>query len=56
VGSNPVELTGFFNLSNPSSHSMAKPLIKIITRNLRGDKVMPARKANNLTTICVLIG
>jgi hypothetical protein len=46
----------FFNLSNSSSHTMAlrttKPLKKMSTRNLPGDKKRPARRADNLVTIC----
>jgi hypothetical protein len=40
VGSIPDEVTGFFNLPNPSSHPMAlgltQPLTKMSTKYLRG--------------------
>jgi hypothetical protein len=46
----------FFNLPNPSSRTMAlgstQPLIKMDTRNLPAGKNRPARRANNLATIC----
>jgi hypothetical protein len=47
---------GFFNLRNPSSRTIAvgltQPLTEMNTRNLPGGKGCPARKADNLTTIC----
>jgi hypothetical protein len=46
----------FFNLPNPSSHSMAlgstQLLTEMSTRNLPGGEVWPVRKADNLTAIC----
>jgi hypothetical protein len=50
AGSNPDEVD-FFNLSDPSSHTMAstQPLTEMSTRNILGGKGRPARKANNLT-------
>jgi hypothetical protein len=43
-------------LPNPSSLTMAlgstQPLTEMSTRNLRGGKKRPARKAGNLTAIC----
>jgi hypothetical protein len=46
----------FFNLPNPSSHTMTlgstQPLTEMSTRNLPGGKGRPARKADNLTVIC----
>jgi hypothetical protein len=55
----PVEVIGFFNSPNPSSRNMAlgstHPLTEMSTRNLPGGKGRPARKADNLTAICVLI-
>jgi hypothetical protein len=46
----------FFNLPNSSSRIMAlgsiQPLTEMSTRNLSGGKGRPARKADNLTTIC----
>jgi hypothetical protein len=46
----------FFNLPNPSNRTMAlgstQPLTEMSTRNLSGVKGLPARKADNLTTIC----
>jgi hypothetical protein len=56
AGSIPDEVIGFFNGPNPPSRSMAlwstQPLTEMSTRNLPGGKVMPARKADNLTAIC----
>jgi hypothetical protein len=55
-GSNPDEISGFFNWPNPSSYSMVlgstQPLIEMSTRNLSGGKERPVRKADNLTAIC----
>jgi hypothetical protein len=52
----PDEVTGFFNLPNPSSRTMAlgstQPLTEMNTTNLPGGKGRPARKADNLTAIC----
>jgi hypothetical protein len=46
----------FFNLSNPSSRTMAQgsiqPLTKMNTRNLHGGKKRPARRADNLSAVC----
>jgi hypothetical protein len=46
AGSIPDEVTGFFDLPNPSSRSMAlgstQPLTEISTRNLPGGKGRPA--------------
>jgi hypothetical protein len=46
----------FFNLHNPSSRTMApgstQPLTEMSTRNLPEGKGLPARKADNFTTIC----
>jgi hypothetical protein len=48
----------FFNLPNPSSHTIAlgstQLLTKLGTRNLPGAKGQPACSADNLTAICVL--
>jgi hypothetical protein len=48
----------FFNLPNPSSLTMAlgstQPLREMSTRNLPGGKKRPARRADNLATMCVL--
>jgi hypothetical protein len=56
AGSIPDDVTGFFNLSNPSSRTMAlestQTLTEISTRNLPGGKGWQARKADNLTAIC----
>jgi hypothetical protein len=50
----PDELD-FFNLSNPSSRTMAvwstQPLIEMSTRNIPGGKKRPARRADNLAAI-----
>jgi hypothetical protein len=47
----------FFNWPNSSSRTMAlgstQPLTQMSTRNLPGGKGRPARKADNLTAICV---
>jgi hypothetical protein len=55
AGSIPDEAIGlFFNLSNPSSRTMAhgstQPLIEMSTRNLSGGEGRPERKA--ITVIC----
>jgi hypothetical protein len=54
VGSSSDEIE-FFNLHNPSSHTMAlksiQSLTEISTRNLHRGKGRPARKADNLTAI-----
>jgi hypothetical protein len=46
----------FFNLSNPSSRTMAlgltQPLTEMSTTNLPGGKKRPARRADNLAAIC----
>jgi hypothetical protein len=53
----PVEVD-FFNLRNLSNRTMAlgttQPLTEVSTRNLRGYKKRPARKADSLTAICEL--
>jgi hypothetical protein len=58
AGSSPDEVD-FFNLPNPSSRTVAlgstQPLTEMNTRNLPGGKGLPARKADNLTTIGELI-
>jgi hypothetical protein len=52
----PMRLLGFFNLPNPSSHTMGLrlilPLTDMSTRNLLGGKGRPVRKADSLTAIC----
>jgi hypothetical protein len=52
----PDEVTGLFNLPNPSSRTMAlrstQPLTEMSTRKLPGGKGGPARKADNLTAVC----
>jgi hypothetical protein len=44
---------------NPSSHTLAlgstQPLTEMSTRNLPGEKGLPARKADNITAICQAI-
>jgi hypothetical protein len=56
VGSIPDDVIGFFNLSNPSSRTMAlgstQPLTEMSTKKIPGGKGLPARKADNLTAIC----
>jgi hypothetical protein len=55
-GSIPDEVIKFFNLANPSSHTMAlgstQPLTEISKRNLPECKRWPAGKADNITSIC----
>jgi hypothetical protein len=53
----PMRLLDFsIGLTNPSNCTMAleltQPLTEMSIRNLSGDKVQPAHKADNLTTIC----
>jgi hypothetical protein len=59
MGSIPDEVIGFLNWTNTSSRTMAlgstRPLTEMSTRNLPGGKGRPARKADNLTAICVSI-
>jgi hypothetical protein len=56
AGSNPDEVSVFFNCPKPSSRTMAlcstQPLTEMSTRNPSGCKGWPARKAGNLTTSC----
>jgi hypothetical protein len=59
AGRSPVRVPDemdFFNLSNPSSHTMAlgstQPLTEMSTRNLPVGKKGPARRADNLAAIC----
>jgi hypothetical protein len=53
----PDEVIGFLNLPNPSSRTMSlgstQRLTEMSTRNLPVGKGLPARRADNLTTICV---
>jgi hypothetical protein len=58
AGRSPVRVldeVDFFNLSNPSSRTMAlgstQPLTEMSTGNLHGGKGRMARKADNLTAI-----
>jgi hypothetical protein len=60
AGRSPVQVpdeVDFFNSPNPSSRTMAQgstqPLTKMCTRNLPGGKKRPARRADNLSAICV---
>jgi hypothetical protein len=56
AGSIPCEVIGFFILHNPFWSSVAlgstQPLTEMSTRDFPGDKGLPARKADNLTSIC----
>jgi hypothetical protein len=59
AGRSPVRIpdkVDFFSLPNPSSRIMAlesiQPLTKMSTRNLPGGKKRPARRADNLASIC----
>jgi ABC-type hemin transport system ATPase subunit len=49
------EVDFFFNLSNPTSHTMAlvstQPLTEMSTRNLTGGKKQPVHRADNLAAI-----
>jgi hypothetical protein len=49
------EVTRFFNSPNPSNRTMVlgstQPLTEMSTRNLRGGKLRPKRKADNLAAI-----
>jgi hypothetical protein len=55
AGSIPGEVTGFFNLPNPSGRTMALGSTKLLTEtstgNLPGGKGQPQRKAD-LIAIC----
>jgi hypothetical protein len=55
----PRRSLDFFNLSNPSSRTMAQgltqPLTEMSTRNLLGGEGRPGRKADNITATCELI-
>jgi hypothetical protein len=58
AGRSPVRAldeVDFFNLPNPSSHTMAlgstQPLIEMSTGNFPGGKKQPARRADNLAAI-----
>jgi hypothetical protein len=50
----------FFNLPNPSSHTMVfgstQPLTEMSTRNLPRGKRRPVRRADNLAAICENVG
>jgi hypothetical protein len=52
----PDEVFGFFDWSNPSSHTMAlestQPLTEMSIRNLPGGKGRSERKADIHTAIC----
>jgi hypothetical protein len=52
----PMRSLDFFNLSNPSSRTMAlgstQPLTEISTRNRPEGEERPARRADNLIAIC----
>jgi hypothetical protein len=52
----PMRSLDFFNLPDPSIRIMAlgstQPVTEMNTRNLPGGKERPARKADNLFTIC----
>jgi hypothetical protein len=59
AGRSPVRVpddVDFFKLPNPSSSTMAlgptQPLTEMSTRTLPAGKKWPARRADNLTTIC----
>jgi hypothetical protein len=59
AGRLPVQVpdeVDFFNVPNPSSHTMAlgstQPLTEMSTRNLPGGKKQPVRMADNLAAIC----
>jgi hypothetical protein len=59
AGRSPVRVpdeVDFFNLHNPSGHTMApestQPLTEISTRNIPGGKKRPAHRADNFAVIC----
>jgi hypothetical protein len=59
AGRSPVRVpdeVDFFNLPNPSSHTMAlgltQPLTEMSTRNIPGGKKRLALRADNLAAIC----
>jgi hypothetical protein len=59
AGWSPVRVpdeVDFFNLPNPSRHTMAlgstQSLTEMSTRNFSGGKTRPARRADNLAAIC----
>jgi hypothetical protein len=59
AGKSPVRFpdeVDFFNVSNPSSRTMAlgstQPLTEMSTRNRPGGKKRPAPRADNLAAIC----
>jgi hypothetical protein len=61
AGRSPVQVpdeVDFFNLPNSSSRTMAlgstQPLTEMSTTNFPGGKKWPARRADNLATICEL--
>jgi hypothetical protein len=58
-GSNPDEVTGFFNWPNPTSRTMSlgstQPLTEMSAKNLLEGKGRPARGADKITAICELI-
>jgi hypothetical protein len=58
VSSIPNEVTGFFNLHNPSSCTMAlgstQPLTGMCAKHLPGGKKWPVGMADNHTAICEL--
>jgi hypothetical protein len=61
MGSIPDEVTEFFNLPNPSSHTMtlgfSQSLIEMSTRKcFLVSEVRPVHNADNLTAICELSG
>jgi hypothetical protein len=52
----PMRSFNFFNWRNHFSHTVAlgltQPLMEMSTRNLHGDKGLPAHEADNLNNIC----
>jgi hypothetical protein len=59
AGKSPVrvpEEVDFFNIPNSSSRTVAlrstQPLTEMSTKNLPGGKKRPARRADNLASIC----
>jgi hypothetical protein len=51
-GSIPDEITGFYNWPNPSSSTMTLGSTQPLTEMNTKGKGRPARKADDLTTIC----
>jgi hypothetical protein len=60
AGSNPDEVTGFFNWPNPSSRTMVlgstQPLTEMSTRNLSGSKGRPTNSPPSMSRLSIKCG